>query len=816
MRAMLTSLPQDVRLALRNARRAKPFFGAAILTLAIGMAGAAVMFTLIRGILLRPLPVADEHRLIVSWRAAPDGPTHIPYRADDVEEIGRESRTFESVAAVGYNGAFDQVWMSGDVALSTRTAVVLGDFFAVAGVRALLGRPLVAEDDRDGAERVIVLSHAAWHRFFAGSPTVLGHALMTNRQRFVIVGVMPADFEYPRDVEIWTSRRALASAAANTSFRESLLRDVEMFARLAPGVTVEQATGEIAATSATLDARAAGQGFVSFRPVVRRFKDVVVDNTGRTLGILFAAVGFLLLVATANVTNLLLMRGEARRREWVVLAALGAGKARLIRLHLAESAIVAAGALILALAVTATGLHTAIAMVPDGLPRLASIRVDATVIAFMIAMAMAVTVLAALAPAIASTAFDLTAALRTGARATAAHGRRGRRTLVVTQVALTVAVVAAAGLLVRSLQKLEAAEMGMAHDRLLLAELEVPNEPYDRRERRRQFHEAVIQRLTSIPGIDAATPINSPPFAGASGWDVPRFTAEGQSADEVAANPSLNFEAVHHTYFPTLAVPILRGRAFTAADREGSLLVAIVDRAMADRTWPGLDPLGRRVKFGGLDSPNKWLTVVGVAATTRYRELATPRPTLYVPAEQLMITAARFVIRSSADAGFVAAAVRDVITAAAPDVRVLRVAPYADYLDQPLAQPRFNALLLAVFAACALLLSGVGLYGVLSAAVRQRYGEIGVRLALGASTNSVRRLVVGEALGLAALGAVCGLVVAVAATRAMRSLLFEIEPLDPVSLSAAAALLLIAAMLAAILPARRATRVDPIDVLRAE
>jgi predicted permease len=358
--------------------------------------------------------------------------------------------------------------------------------------------------------------------------------------------------------------------------------------------------------------------------------------------------------------------------------------------------------------------------------------------------------------------------------------------------------------------------MGLAHERVVLAELDVPLEPYGDKERRRQLLDAVVERLTAIPAIDAATPINSEPFSGALGWDAPRFTAEGQLADQVAANPSLNLEAVHPTYFSTLGVSILRGRGFTAADREGALRVVVVDDAMASRTWPGQDPLGRRVKFGGLDSRNEWLTVVGVAATTRYRELATPRPTLYVPAEQFMITAGRLAIRTAATPGFVAGAVRDVVRSIAPDVRVLRVSPYAEYLRRPLAAPRFNALLLVAFATAALLMSSIGLYGVMGASVRQRHPEIGIRLALGATSAALARLVLGEGLRLALLGAMAGLTLAFTVTRVLRGLLFEIEPLDPISLLGAALTLVAAALLATYLPARRATRVDPVEALRTE
>ena len=813
---MLVPWTSDLRHTLRSVVRARGFYASAVLTLAVGMAGATMIFTLVRGILLRPLPVADEERLVVSWRLPPDGPTHVPYRAADIEEIARSSRGFAAVSGVGYNGAWDHLWLDGEAELTAKTAVVMGDLFRVLGAPPLLGRSLSAADDLEGAERVVLLSHAGWQRLFAGSPAVVGRRLVAGKRGFVVVGVMPPDLEYPRGIEIWTTRWALANDEPNQEFRESLLRDVEMVARLRPETTLAQAAQELGAMTARLDAEGAGANrFVSFRPVVHRFKDEVVGDVGRGLRVLVAAVGLLLFIAGANVANLLLVRGEARRTELVVRAALGAGRGRIVRQQLAESLLVTAAAAVVGVAVATLGLRTVTALVPDGLPRLEAIRVDGVVIAFATVTTLVVGILAGLAPALAAPAHDLAAALRAGGRGVrGAAGQRGRRTLVAAQVALAVALVAAAGLLVRSLQKLQSADMGFAHDRLVLAELDVPTALQG--ERRRQFLEAVLARVTPVPGIDAATPVNSEPFAGDLGWDLPRFTAEGQSEAQVAANPSLNFEAVFPSYFSTLGVPIRRGRGFTPDDRKDAPRVAVVDDAMAARTWPGQDPIGRRVKFGGLQSKNEWLSVVGVAATTRYRELRTPRPSLYVPAEQLMVTAPRLVIRTSAAPGFAAGVVREAVRAVDPSVRVLRVAPYTDFMRRPLASPRFNALVLLVFATSALLMSAVGLFGVMAASVRQRRPEIGVRLALGATSEAVLRMVLGEGLRLALFGALAGLALAAFAAGLLRGLLFEVQPLDPASLLGAAVVLVVAALAATWLPARYATRVAPVEVLRAE
>jgi predicted permease len=809
---------EELRAAVRGVRRAKAFYTGAVLTLAVGMVGASLMFTLIRGILLRPLPVADEDRLVVSWRVPPTGlATHLPYRATDIESIVRESKSFAAAAGVGYNGVWEQTWEDGGKTLSARTAVVMGEFFRVVGVAPVMGRTLTGDHDRAGAEKAIVLSYAAWQRLFGGTRDIVGRSLVARDQSYTIVGVMPADFEYPRGVEIWTTPMALSAGESNSEYRAGLLRDVELVARLHSGVTHEQATGELLNLMSRLDAAQTASSLVNFRPVVRAYKEMVVGDIDRVLVVLFAAVGLILVIGAANVANLLLMRGETRRGELAVRSALGASRGRLVAGLIAESLVVALISGGVALVLSHWSLQTVTTLVPDGLPRLASIRTDGAVFAFTVGVAFLSATLAGLIPAFASSRIDLVAQLRGASRGATGRGSaRGRRLLVSAQVALAVTVVAAAGLLGRSLHRLQNVDMGMTTDRLVFAELDPPRQRFSDDNVRRQFFEDVTARLSTVPGIDSITPLNVQPFAGALGWEVPRFTAEGQTADDVARNPALNFEAVYEPYFSTLGVTMVRGRAFKADDRAGATRVAIVSENVAAETWPGQDPIGKRLKYGAVDSQRPWLTVVGVAGNTRYRELATPRPTLYIPAAQFMNSAGRLAIRTTTPPAFVARVVQDAVRAVDPTVRVTRIATYADYLRVPLAWPRFNALLLAVFAAAALLLSAIGLYGVMAASVRQRHAEIGMRVALGATPRDVRRLVLGEGLRLAIGGALAGLAFAWVATRLLRGLLFETEPLDPATLVGAVVVLVGAALLATYLPARRAAKVDPVEMLRAE
>jgi len=387
---------------------------------------------------------------------------------------------------------------------------------------------------------------------------------------------------------------------------------------------------------------------------------------------------------------------------------------------------------------------------------------------------------------------------------------------VVAQVVLAVVVVTGSALLTRTLLRLQSVDMGFAADRLVLVVLDLPQAKYADKARHRRFLDAIVARLEASPGVQAATPVNSGPFAGRAGWDAPSFTGEGQTAEQAVENPSLNFESVDPGYFETFGVTLVRGRGFTDRDRGGAPEVAVVSEDVAARLWPGRDPIGRRLKFGDPTSKETWRTVVGVARPTRYRELAHPRPTLYFPASQFFTAASTFVVRSEEPVGRVAEIARQAIREVDPGVAVLRVTPFAEALDGPLARPRFNAYLIGAFGAAALLLATIGVYAVLAASVRQRYAEIGVRVALGATRGDVRRLVLGEGVRLAALGAAIGVGVALLAGRLIRELLYEVQPHDPASLAAAAVLLVAVAALASYLPARRAVRLDVMATLREE
>ncbi len=809
---MLATILQDVRLAWRGLRRARAFSAAAVLTLGLGIAGTTVMFALIHGVLLRPLPVLEPDRLVVAWKdLRSSGFTHHPFGDAEIEAVGRASQLLLKVAGVDANGVARDVLSENGTSSYVKGALITGGFFDVLGVEPVLGRAITPADDVEGAEPVLAISHGLWQRRYGGSRDVIGRRVRLGDRPFTIVGVMPPDVDYPAGVETW---RTTHSVPADGPFGDAARREIDLIGRLRPGVTIAQASSELTALTRRFESELPPGRTRGRVPVVHSFHDVVVGNVRLAMAALFAAVALVLLIASANVANLLLMRGEARRAELAVRQAIGAGRGRIVRELLAESlllTLVAAGA---GLVVTWWTLQGLVTLIPDGLPRVESIRIDATVVLFTVGIALVTSMLAGLAPALSAARVDLASQLRQGGRGLAGSAaRQGRRALVVAQVALAVTIVAAAGLLTRSVLHLQSMDIGLAVDRLVFVELAMPQGKYGDRAHAR-FLEDLVSRLEAVPAIAAATPVNVPPFSGDGGWDVPMFTAEGQSAERAAANPSLNLESVHSNYFATFGVVLVRGRAFTPADRENAIDVAIVSEDVAARTWPGQDPVGKRVKMGSPESTDGWRTIVGVAAPTRYRELGKPRATIYLPAAQFHDTGERIVLRTTASLDLVAALSRQQVKAVDPDVQVMRVAAFRQMLDGPLARPRFNAFLLGIFGGVALLLTAIGLHAVMSAYVRQRDREIALRVVLGATPGKVRNLVLGEALGLAVAGAVLGLVGAAAATRVVRGLLFDVDPLDPWVLLGAAALLIAASLVASYLPVRRATRLDAVAMLR--
>jgi putative ABC transport system permease protein len=809
-------LVQDGRYALRTLARSPGFAVAAVLTLTIGLTGTLSMVALVNGVLLRPLLVRAEAELLVGWRGLPEGGARRwPFSAEDLELVRTSSRLLAGVAGVGYHDPASMPLADGGDVSYVRAARVTGEFFGVLGVEPLLGRALAPEDNVSGAENVLVLTHALWQARFGGARDVLGRRISVGGQPFTVVGVMPRDVEHPRRVEAWMTVAGMLTTTSNPTSRMGMTTEFDMLARVQPQVTATQAADELRGLGPALDAlRPAGDGR-GFVPQVQAYREFVIGDVRPAMLVLFAAVGLVWLIACANVSSLLLVRGDARWSEFAVRAALGAGRARLVRQVLAEGVVLAAAAAALALLGVRALLPILVRSVPDGLPRADAIRVDANVVGASLALATVSAVLAALLPAVTSVGRQLSTSLRSASRGTATGGGRWRRGLVVGQVALAVVGLAGAGLLVSSFRELRAEAARLATDQLVYVPLDLPHDTYGDRARLRRLVTNLADALEADPRVAGATPINVTPFSGV-GWDVPVFTAEGQSDAEARSNPPLNLEEIHPQYFSTFQVPLIRGRAFTAADNEPAPAVAIVSADVAARTWPGLDPIGRRLKMGPPASRGRWLTIVGVTAPTRYRDLRSERSTLYVPALQMIGAAERLAVRTAMPIPQLMELVRARVRLLDPNVTVLPLRAFTELVEVPLAPPRFYTLLMTGFGATGVALAVIGLYGVIATSVRQRRREFGIRMALGAEASHLRRLVMVDGARLVGVGIVVGLAAAIVAAQALRGLLYGVEPVDPVSLAVSVAGIAAVSAVGLAAPLRTAGRVQPADVLRAE
>ena len=800
----------NVRLGLRGLARTPGFTLTAVLTLALGIGIATAVFTVADALLLRDLPVRDQNRIVLLWGAMPSGQfDNYPLGLDDAHEFARRSRSLEQVAFFSYYGASETPVREGDRISRLRRAQVSGDFFAVLGARPVLGRALRAEDDVSGAAPVAVLSYSAWRTRFGGDVHVLGRKIRSYSDglTYTIVGVMPQGLDYPRGADFWTAVLPSSSPSAKD------LIALDVIGRLAPGATPASARNELTAFLTRPEARAWQR---QLRGVVRTLPNELLGDTRPAILVFAAASALLLLITCINVANLLLVRGVARTREIAVRTALGAGRGRILAQLLTESSIlgVVGGALGVLVATGAIGAFVAFA--PAGLPRLDEIQVNASALAGAVGITLLATLVFAVAPALTTSRVEAQEVLRSGERRSAS--RRSRllaEGLVAGQVALALLVLSAAGLIARSLLELERAKLSLEPSRLLIGELAIRYEQFDSTSRQLALLESLVGRLEATPGVQAASPVVAAPFSGSGGWDGSP-AAEGQSADEAAANPMLNMELVGTGYFATLGVPVLRGRSFTEADREGAPLVVMLSESAARHYWPGQDPVGKQLRMGA--NSDKLFTVVGIVPDTRYRDLREARASIYFPLLQSFFPfmPANLAIRTSGPPAKLVPTIRRVIGETSPGVALANAAPFGEFLQKPLAQPRLNAFLLAIFAGAAAALAAVGLFGVMATMVRQRRHDLGVRMALGATPADVSWMVMRRALVIAAVGAIAGLAGALLANRLLTAMLYEVGPTDGATLAIVTVFLIAVALLASLIPARASTRIDPAAALRAE
>jgi putative ABC transport system permease protein len=806
-------LVRSVSVGFRSLRRTPGFTATAVLTLALGIGLSTAVFAVADAFLFRPLAVRDQDRVVVLWGATRDGRfDNFPLLLRGAREFAARTRALERVEFFGYGGAgLLPVRDGSGGVLRIRRALVSGGYFDLLGTKPVLGRALQPSDDVTGAAPVIVVSYRAWQRYFGGDPNVLGRRLVVHHTgvAHTIVGVMPRGLDYPRGTDFWAPVIPNSGPLGN----EPVYAELHVIGRLRPGASPADASADLSSYFARPEA---DQWQRDMRGVAHTLPNAILGDVGPAVVVVAVATGLLLLITCINVANLLLVRGLARVREMAVRSALGAGRGRIIGQLMTESAILAFGGGVLGTALAAAAVRGFLAFAPEGTPRLGEIHLNATAIGAAVAITALVTLLFALAPAVVTSSVELQDVLRSGTRQSGASRRfrLGTEALVIGQVALALVVLSAAGLLARSFVKLERADLAFDPAKLAVVELALPSEGFNDPKQQIALIDRLVPRLAAIPGVRAVTPVLTAPFVAAGGI-FGQIAAEGQGAHERTQNPTLIFEVVTPNYFSTFGLRIVRGRGFTDADREGSTRVVLLSESAASHYWPGADPIGKRLVVA---DDGVLGTVVGIVPDTRYRDLRDARPSIYFPLRQVSfpVVPLTLAIRAQGSSADVIPAIRQRISEGERGVAVASAAPFEAFLEGPLAQPRLNALLLAIFAGAAVALAGVGLFGVMATTVRQRTRELGIRMALGATAPDLRRMVMRRGLALAAAGLAAGVLGALATNRLLVAMLYAVSPTDAFTLAAVALLLLGISALATLVPARSSTRIDPVIALRAE
>lgn len=810
----METLVQDLRYSLRNLLKTPGFTAVALVTLAVGIGANTAIFSVVNAVLLRALPYADPERLVVLLHEGHSGNSPANFL-----DWKRDNHVFENVgAAEGWSPNLTGI----DKPEEISGLHVTSDIFTVLGVRPILGRTFTPDEDRLGHDHMVVLSYGFWQRHFGGSKDVLGRTIEFNGEPYTIIGVMPAGFRF---APFWATR-AEVWGPLPLNPNDRIVNSKRVFARLKPGVSIEQARAEMATIAARLEKEFPG---TNKDVVVTPLKERVVGDLRPALLVLLGAVGFVLLIACANIAHLLLARASAREREIAVRTALGASRARILRQFLAEStllAFVGGGA---GVVVANWGLRALLTWAPDDITKFGSIALDGHVLTFALAVSLITGIAFGLAPALQTSALNVIASLKEGSRGTGSgrHSNRVRGVLVASEFALALVLLAGAGLMIRTFSALAAIDPGFNPHHLLTMVVSVAGAKDTAATDRSAFYQRSRERIRSLPGVVSASAINHLPLAG-DDWDLP-FFIEGRPTPRRGEGPAGTYRVVLPGYFRTMDIEFIRGRDFSEHDNQSSPGVAIVNQFLAKRHWPSEDAIGKRISVGlkpdGTPS-REWLTVVGVTQNVVRKDWNAPaQEEFYLPFLQSPGYSSgaspfskymSFVVRTAGDAGAQASAIENAIRSQDKTVTISEVESMDEVVAEANAQPRFYLYLLAAFAAIALVLAAVGIYGVMSHSVSRRTHEMAVRMALGAQQSEVMRLVVGESMLLAVIGGAIGFIGALALTPMMKTLLYGVRATDPATFATVAVVLGAVALLASYIPARRATKVDPMVALRYE
>jgi putative ABC transport system permease protein len=796
---------REVRHMLRSLRRSPGFGVSALVILTLGIGMATAMFAVVDAVLLRPLPVHTPDQLVLLRTLDPSG-TDVSMSQDEIHQLLAASRTLASAAGVAHQGAFSSTVLDGDRALSLRAAWVTGNFFAVLGTRPLLGRFFTpAEESATGQPTPVVLSYETWRRDFGGDPAVVGRQLSNpyTRARSTIIGVAPAGLAYPAGVELWTP---------------VVYSSLDVVGRLKPRATVAGARKDFSAIMRRVDSLRVAhhvQGASIVAADARTLVQAVLGDVRLQLSLMSGAAMLLLLIACVNVGGVMLLRATSRGSEIAVRRSLGASPSDIVRPLLWECGTLGMVGGALGLFFAAVLLRLLVRLAPVELPRVDVLRLSGAPFGASAVVTVLALVFAALIPSLAAARGSLAAPLRLDARAGrgGAARRRVRHLLVGSQMALALVLLTFAALLVRSLQRLDRVPLGYQPSHLTILTLAKPIAITGDTvmEQFLSLYDRAEPGLRAVPGVIGLSPVVTTPFYGAQVF-TGRWTKAGESDAAAAANPLVAFEVGGPEYFSTMQIPLLRGRGFLETDRAKAPAVVVVSRSVARRFWPGENPVGKRMKLVGDTGAAAWHTVVGEAGDIRYRNMREPTPTVYGSWAQMFFQGV-VAVRTSGPITAALPALRRALHTADPEATITSVETMDELVDRQLALPRLSTLLLVAFGSVALVLAGVGLYGTMTATVRERTRELGIRAALGATPGRLRKDVLWQAGRVAFTGGGVGLAAAFAASRLIRSQLFEISPGDPAAMLAACAVLLAVALCAAALPAWRATRINPAQAL---
>jgi putative ABC transport system permease protein len=811
----METLFKDIRYAFRQLFKHPAFSLIAILVLALGIGANTAIFSVVNAVLLRPLPYRTPSELVWLWGANPlnDIPKESASYPDfnDWREQGHSFQTmagFASSTGILTGGDGEPERIPG--------GVILGDLFSVLGVEPALGRKFLPEEYDGSKNHVVILTHALWQRRFGGNPGIIGQQITVNGNPHTVVGVLPAAFQDPmpgarKHAQLWLP------LTVTDGMRQSRRGDfLYVVARLKPGVTIDGARSEMKGIASRLEKQYPDTN-TAWGVIVETVHETLTGDVRPALLLLLGAVAFLLLIACANVANLLLARASSRQREMSIRAALGASRGRVVRQLLTENLLLSLTGGAIGLLFAVWGMHALLVVSPGNIPRLDSIGINRDVLLFTLGMSVLTGLVFGLAPALTASKPNLNDALKEGGRGAAegAGGRRLRNALAVLEIALSLVLLVGAGLLIRSFLLLQQVKPGFNPQRLLSVDLSLPAAKYGEAQAL-QFFEQLLVGIAQQPGVEAATISSDMPLTGNS--DFLAFAVEGRSLTPTDRTPDAEARVVSPDYFRTLQIPLRTGRLLTDRDTRDVPDAVVINQTLARKYFAGEDPLGKRITFGDPQAPNgQWYTVVGVVGDVRGTRLSDePYAQLYTSYRQTPRRAFTLIVRTAAEPALMQKTVRDQVWALDRQQPLYNVRTVDQVLAQAIARPRFNMLLISILAGVALVLAAVGIYGVISYSVTQRTHEIGIRMALGANTSDVLKLVVGQGMLLAGTGLALGLLAAFALTRIMSSLLFAVSATDPVTYLGLALLLGFIAFLACYIPARRATKVNPVTALRAE